>query len=297
MHGRVFLPAYLRAMVGYELRAVQFEGRALDPISALLQRAFPDARHFNTAVLDWQYRQNPLGTVRGFNAWCGDVLAGHYVTLPMRAIVDGQPERGLLSLNTATAPEHQGQGLFTRLANATYEQASEAGFGFVIGVSNALSTSGFIRRLGFQLVSPLKAMIGIGPIPRLDTDVRPGFMVERAPSTMAWRVKHPAYPYTSFTEKGRRFALSQRGQFGARYILGELDPSLPDLLPLERSKVMAKIWIGLDPAIHWRGSAYVNIPMRVRPSPLNLIFKDLTGKGRTLDANNVRFAPIDFDIL
>jgi hypothetical protein len=47
----------------------------------------------------------------------------------------------------------------------------------------------------------------------------------------------------------------------------------------------------------WRGKPWINIPMRFRPSPLNLIFKDLTGQGRTLDPGTVRFQALDFDVL
>jgi hypothetical protein len=40
---------------------------------------------------------------------------------------------------------------------------------------------------------------------------------------------------------------------------------------------------------------HINIPMRFRPSPLNLIFRDLTDGRRILDAPKVRFRAIDFD--
>ena len=47
----------------------------------------------------------------------------------------------------------------------------------------------------------------------------------------------------------------------------------------------------------WTSSAYLNVPMRLRPSPLNMIFKDLSGAARKLDASKVRMEAIDFDVL
>ena len=81
-------------------------------------------------------------------------------------------------------------------------------------------------------------------------------------------------------------------------MLGVRDLPLPDTsVPMEEGTVHRKIWIGLDPAMRWGGAAYLNIPLRFRPSPLNLIFKDLTGQGRVLDPARMRFDAMDFDIL
>jgi hypothetical protein len=53
-------------------------------------------------------------------------------------------------------------------------------------------------------------------------------------------------------------------------------------------------WIGLAPNARWSGIA-LRVPQSMRPSPLNLIFKDLTDAARTLDKSKVFFEAIDFD--
>lgn len=285
-------------MQDHALLPVEADDEKLGAMAGLLQTAFPGAAHFTRDVLRWQYRDNPDGQVVGFNAWAGHELAGHYVALPMRAVLEGREEKGLLSLNTATHPAHQGKGLFTRLARATYERAAAEGFGFVIGVANANSTHGFTKKLGFTLVSPLRAMIGMGPLPFRAGGPEPQFSHAWGAANLAWRLRHPAYPYSWKEERGHSLILSRRSQYGARYVLGVRPGSLPaGLLPVESGSVMRKVWIGLDPSMHWGGSAYLNIPMRFRPSPLNLIFKDLTAQGRQLDPARVRFDAMDFDIL
>ncbi len=284
-------------MSDYTLRPITTADADIEEMADLLRVVFPNAGHFTDEVVRWQYRENPDGEAVGFNAWDGGVLAAHYVTLPFAARVHGTQEKGLLSLNTATHPAHQGKGLFTRLANATYASGAERGYGFVIGVANANSTHGFTKKLGFQLVAPLRAMIGIGNLPFRagKNDVH----YERAwtEETLRWRSAHPGNAYTMKHAGKVDLLLSERRQFGARYVLGAYEDLPKNVAPIETRAVRRKVWIGRDPAMHWSGSLYANIPMRFRPSPLNLIFKDLTGKGRTLNPARVRFQAMDFDIL
>ncbi len=285
-------------MSAYDLRLLDLSPAGIASITALLRQVFPDARHFTEAVVRWEYVDNPDGAAVGFNAWMGEELAAHYVAIPLLARVSGREEKGLLSLNTATAPAHQGKGLFTKLADSTYSYASKHGFSFVIGVANANSTHGFVKKLGFQLVSPLRAMVGVGSLPASRSA---SLQYERLWHTEAlrWRLAHPLYRYTVKREGARRLLLSERSQFGARLLLGALDhAALTGIdLPAHQGPLPFRIWVGLDPGMRWSLRPFVNIPVGLRPSPLNLIFKDLTGQGRTLDPRQVRFQALDFDTL
>lgn len=285
-------------MSDHTLKPVTFSDADIVEIAALLRVVFPNARHFTDEAVGWQYRDGPDGPAVGFNAWEGAVLAAHYVTIPLVARVLGREERGLLSLNTATHPAHQGRGLFTKLANATYAHAQEMGFSFVVGVANASSTHGFLKKLGFQLVSPLRAMIGIGPLPYRAPSAPVDLERVWSDAALRWRLAHPVYPYMIKRSGALHLVLSERSQSGARYVLGAYpDQRFDGCAPMETGGVCMKAWIGLDPAMRWSGSAYLNVPMRFRPSPLNLIFKDLTGQDRRLSADRVRFQAMDFDIL
>ncbi|MCB0785046.1 MAG: hypothetical protein KDC02_12660 [Flavobacteriales bacterium] len=91
--------------------------------------------------------------------------------------------------------------------------------------------------------------------------------------------------------------LSERRMKGFRFLLYTTSEGLDgDGLPMTKAPVR-KAWIGLGPGYGWGGSAYLNVPMKQRPSPLNLIFKDLTGAGRRLDPARTCFQAIDFDTL
>lgn len=279
----------------YKFATLDLSKEGVAAITHLLQEVFPGAMHFNQKVVDWEYNLNPDGKAVGFNAWAGNELAGHYVTIPLLALVDGKKEKGLLSLNTATHANHRGKGLFTQLANKTYEYAHGQGYGFVVGVANANSTPGFTRKLGFQLVGPLRAMYGMGPLPFREGPDVVHYGRVWSKEALEWRLSHPSYTYQ--VHEGRfNTIFSKQGKMGARYVLGNTLSPIPS--GVERTKkIPLKIWIGLDERMNWRSSLYRNIPMRFRPSPLNLIFKDLSGNNRKLDPTRVRFQAIDFDTL
>src|SRR5437016_3089868 len=81
-----------------------------------LSEVFKGTTKYSEDFLDWQYYQNPQGNVVGYDAYLGDQLAAHYVTIPVLFLYEGKEVKGLLSLNTATHEKHQGKGLFTKLA-------------------------------------------------------------------------------------------------------------------------------------------------------------------------------------
>lgn len=275
---------------------IEFDQQALAGYSALFAACFPGTDKFTTRYLDWLYVQNPDGPAFGFDAWEGDVLAAHYVCVPARASIDGRQVRVLLSLNTATHPQFQGQGLFTRLAAMTYEAAAVSGYDAVYGVANANSTPGFVRKLGFQLVRPLEALVGVGRIGRrADAPVVPAFERVWSDAALAWRCASPSNPV------GRR----QRGaawQFHApafgRWVsaYAELTPPSPlRLVPDHAPAAPLRLFLGLLPDAERRFRGYIEIPKRVRPSPLNLIFRSLSAPGSQLDPTRIRFSFLDFD--
>lgn len=282
---------------GYELRPVEVSDAGLAACGRLLRRVFPHAPQFTDRYLAWQYEQNPAGLVVGFNAFAGDQLAGHYVTLPVVARLGGETVRGLLSLNTATHPDHQGKGLFTSLAEATYAAGADAGYAFVTGVANANSTPGFVRKLGFDLVSPLDARIGVGPVGLARSPSAVGFEREWDQATLRWRLANPSARYR-LHESGKRLTVkAATDRPGVAALLGSFDPALrPDgVADGSIGTRPITLWIGLDPDVAASRRAYGRVPQRFRPSPLNLIHRSLAGSNEHLRADEVRVRALDFD--
>ena len=285
-----------------EDRPLEFGGRELAEVSRVLSSVFAGFTHLTPGYLAWSYCENPVGSAVGRNAWDGERLAAHYVTLPLRARLFGAEARGVLSLHTATDPAYQGQGLFTRLAEATYADAAAAGYDFVVGVANASSTPGFVRKLGFQLVSPLDVRIGLGsPPPPSAAAQGPCFERLWDENELEWRFGCPARAYRRTAGAGGFTVYAPTGRFGIWVELVSLPAeeciaqSALGKLPRLGVQNPVRLWMGLDGSREWFGRPWLPLPEFARPSPLNLIYRDLREPGRTLDPAHVRFSAIDFD--
>lgn len=254
--------------------------------SELLSSVFFNTNKFTVDFLNWQYAINPNGKVVGFDAYQGDTLAGHYVTIPVSYFIDGKIRKGLLSLNTATHAEHRGKGLFTQLANRTYEEAKKLGYEFVIGVANQNSTHGFLKKLGFYLIAPLIVKTGIGTI-NFDKNLNYLANPNWTKQSLNWRLTNPEANY--FNNKGNVYSKTDKKGFHAQLFSGT-----DNELELISKSPTFKLWIGLAKDLKCRG-LFFNLPKRLKPSPLNLIFKDLNGNLPKINKEDILFELIDFD--
>lgn len=275
-------------MTEYTFSSSQTDAQSIQRYAELLSLVFPETNKYTAAFLDWQYAQNPDGPVRGMDAFLGTTLAAHYVTIPLNAVMQGKTYRGLLSLNTATHPQHQGKKLFTRLAELTYEAAALDGFDFVIGVANANSTPGFIRKLGFTLIAPLDVKIGVGKFP-VPTAAFSGFEAVHTPAKISWKLQQPGNAYY-VVKGGEHPVLYTPTSYPA------IDAQMGVITSPHQPKSFGKpvtLWIGLDPTVS-APMRFVNLPERFKPSPLNLIFKSLNGMP-VPSKQEIRFGLMDFD--
>lgn len=274
---------------------VQNDPATLAQYGALFAACFPGTDKFTPSYLDWLYVANPDGAAVGYDAWDGERLAAHYVCVPARAWVEGQEVRVLLSLNTATHPDYQGKGLFTKLAAMTYEAGAGAGFDGCYGVANANSTPGFVRKLGFQLVRPLEARVGLGRLRHAPKPAAASLSFERSWSldALAWRCANPHNRVHGRKAGGRlQFHAAALGHIPA---YAELDADRLPVVPDGGAPSPLRLFIGLTPDATSRYWNYASIPMRLRPSPLNLIWRAFTPRVPQLDASRIQFTFLDFD--
>lgn len=268
-----------------------YSREALSQLVILMKASFPDC-DFKEDYYGWQYMDNPLGRVVSYNAYAEDAsLAAHYAAIPIKMQLDGKEEIGLLSLNTATHPAHQGNRLFTKLADLTYKKAAELGYKFVIGVANANSTHGFLKYLNFYLVAPLEFKVGIGDIFKHANSIEKN-KVYYDECILKWRLNNPEFKYT----------------YGGHSIYGERkEPlfhasvaSLPEIvdqkqLGLKKAIDIFNIYVGLG--LDKKGGLYFDLPKFIKRSPFNLIFRDLTdGTLPKITKDNIFFQLLDYDV-
>jgi GNAT superfamily N-acetyltransferase len=278
---------------------IRTDAAALAQYGALFTACFPMTDKFTPRYLEWLYVANPDGRAVGYDAWDGERLAAHYVCIPARAWVEGRDVPVLLSLNTATHPDYQGKGLFTKLAAMTFEAGAAQGFDGVYGVANANSTPGFVRKLGFQLVRPLEARIGVGSLRHAPKAAPDALSFERnwSADALRWRCANPHNRVFMRNGGGKlRFHAAASGHKLPAY--AELDAGAIPLPAQEQTAPMLsplRLFIGLAPdasSSYWN---YASIPMSLRPSPLNLIYRSFAPRVAGLDPARIAFSFLDFD--
>ena len=275
----------------YIIKYGEYDDHLLLSIVNLFHDSFPWTDKFTKEYLIWQYLDNPNGTVVSYNAWTQEgELAAHYAAIPIKMIIGGQEEYGLLSLNTATHPEHQGQGLFVKLASATYDFAKENGYKFVIGVANENSTHGFLKRLGFELIAPLDVKIGFGDA-YVNTIPDGMNRVKYDGNYLSWRLRCPQYSYTA--KDGTIYGSIDKPLFHTAVAKMPEGIAATDL-GLKKTLNIFNLYIGLGTKL---GGFYFNLPKFVKRSPFNLIFKDLTNGGLPkITKDNIFFQLLDYDV-
>ena len=259
---------------------------------------FLNVSKFYLNYLQWLYRDNPDGIVMGFDAYDNEKLVAHYACVPSPVLLHGRKSKSLLSLNTATHPDYQRKGLFATLASMTYEHATKLQFDFVYGIANASSTSGLVNKLGFQLVAPLEARIGIGRLPIEDNEAvlhRAAFQKFWDLPGMTWRLGNPTNRVyvTKFADGTVGLHAATGIPFLRAYTECFLD--FPVTVSRSISIIAPRLFIGLLPGTSFKYTTYQSIPKCVRPSPLNLIYLNLQNSGAMIEAHSVFFSFLDFD--
>jgi GNAT superfamily N-acetyltransferase len=281
----------IRIQKEYDIKPLELSQRALREVMDLFFRGGGSISG-DWTFLDWQYNQNPAGKAIGFNAYHRGKLVAHYAVIPVKVTLFGSETLGVLSINTRTDSEHQGQGLFTQLAHLTYERAKQSGHEFVVGVANQNSVYGFTKKLGFQHVGLLETRM-VAKLPSSLTEI-----LDYEPvwdqASVVWRLGNPQQHYQFKRLGDKAFIFGRSSRF--RTLMGEIDAvKVPrDLIELTPSANPFKLWIGISSNTVWTHSLSIKIPQGLKKVPLNLIFRDLVGN-RTINSNAVKFWAMDFD--
>jgi GNAT superfamily N-acetyltransferase len=295
----------------------------LEATAELLSQVFPDSHVASTEYLRWLYLESPFGPVIETNLDDDRGRVGHYALVPVTIARDGVDHPAALSLDTAVHERARGGGVFVKLGASTIERAAELGVESVVGVANASSTPGFERRLDFELLTPLPASVML-PLPGstaaiTSRDVHAG-EPHRAlgevesllgvpargegrrwtAETLAWRLRRPGASYAlhrsskllavtcAARRAGVRVAIVLK-VFAAAALSGAEARALVTAACRHHRAPLA-LHVGLNDLVDFRGIA---LPGRLRPSPLNLIYRSLVTPAR--EASIARFEFLDFD--
>lgn len=264
---------------------------------ALYQKCFPRAVHLNVDYLKWLYQDNPSGHILGADAYYKDEIVGQVAAIPSEYFLNGRKSRGLLAVNVAVHPKFQGRYLFKKLGLKMCEYAAEADYEFVIGVANKAATPGWVRQMGFQLVQPLEARIGLGSlyINWQNVSLQEHFSHVWSDKKLAWRIINPNN--SVLLQRRDNKIQCYAHAIGSISAYAELPGStmLPRCMSKKKFLFTPRLFLGLVPQGGCQFYNYKNIPQQFRPSPLNLIYRSLNQKVERLEKDHISFSFLDFD--
>ncbi len=277
----------------------------LKQVSNLLNLVFPKQNYINYDYLNWLYKKNPEGKAITYNAIYNGKIIAHYAVIPVTYILFNEKVRGCLSLNTAVIDKYNRMGIFTKLANKTYKTAFDLGYEYIFAIANAASTPGFLKKLNFQFVGALdvyfkhKFNLSYNLNKYVSTSYKEFHFYNHWDSKkFYWRVTKPNAKYKYHNSDSYKL-YNPTNLYGLDVCLFEfiddIDMSkiLKELnLPKVRNLFPIYMWIGLNGNTKNR---LLNLPKYFKPSPLNLVFKDLTKRNRVLDSDKVKISVLDFD--
>ncbi len=287
----------------------------LDDATELLDLELPDPRFVDSSYLRWAYRENPLGrAVERYQQIPSNgsaELVAHYVNVPRRYRgPGGERTNGGWSLNAVVKTGHQRSRHFQRLGKEIYEEEAANGWSFVIGVTNAKSTGAVVKYMGWKLQAPLPVKV-IHPIGRgrprkrvshtrvtdewldsadfsdlcatVDRHTVDGWATDYTPDVLRWRLACPntRYAVHIFDDMVLITTRSSLGPIPACVIL-KIFPLVGGGSPLDATRAIRSatrwhraafaVYAGFNGSVTVRG---IVPPMRLRPSPLNLVVRRL----------------------
>lgn len=161
-----------------EFTVRRFQDADEEPVVALLAESLGWATDdLHTRFFRWKHRENPFGPSPGWVAVTADgTVVGFRTFLRWELEEHGRVFRAVRAVDTATAPSHRGQGVFSSLTRHALDALAGEGVDFVFNTPNAQSRGGYLK-LGWE------------PAGRLQVRARPASI--RAPARML-RARAPA---------------------------------------------------------------------------------------------------------
>jgi hypothetical protein len=102
----------------------------------------------------WEFLQNPVKPISIMLAWHGERLVRHYAVNPVRAWAQDKELLVALSLDTMTDEDYGKRGIFSETGKCLYDQIVTNSVSFIFGFPNAKSIGGFLKHLGWHIISP-----------------------------------------------------------------------------------------------------------------------------------------------
>ena len=289
----------------------------------LLDHELPDSRFVDNSYLRWLYDENPYGPAIQRHEDENGVRIGHYALIPQEYRNADGPTPNMFSLNAVTRSGTQRKGLFTKLGLEIYDEATDNGRTFAIGVCNEKSIGAVVKYMGWRNAGPLPVRLcppldagGRVEHHRVDAAFLAGADFARVaadlddapardwtnrytPTELTWRLSRPHAQYVMHVGE-ELVAISTRDKrFGVpAAVLLKFLPRGNRSGPISARRMIAAacrfhrapyaVYAGWNAHVPVRG---VRTPLRLQPSPLYLILRSFDPG---IDQNQLRLDTYEF---
>lgn len=256
---------------------------------------------FSSEFLDWLYNQNPNGKAIVNNVYEGEKIIAHFALVPILVMYQKEIYKSALSVFTAVDKNNRGLYFFHKLASKSFDIAKSNGIRFIIGVTNEISSKLFVKCFNFKMISPLEVKIGLSKFNEKN-NLPHNFQIFKDKKTLYWRLNNPRFKYQIYKQKNQKEPIifnnhyklfkMHMGFFSANDLDFKYETcfkkTIYNLNPFN-------MWIGLNNNLEDKLMSF-NFPEILKPSPLNLIIKDLNSNETNLSKKDIKFNLIDFEI-
>ena len=167
-----------------------------------------------------------------------------------------------------------------------------------MSVANEISSELYVKCFKFKLISPLAVKIGLSKFQEKN-NLPHKFEILRDKTTLEWRLSNPRFKYQIYKENEKCII------FNNNYKLFKMNMGYISNKDLDlQNKIISKDTYNLNPFNMWIGlnnnlkntKMSFNFPEILKPSPCNLIIKDLESKETKIRKEDIRFNLIDYEM-
>tara|TARA_B100001540_G_scaffold124091_1_gene110634 strand:+ start:35 stop:883 length:849 start_codon:yes stop_codon:yes gene_type:complete len=262
----------------------------------LYRRCFKNYPHYkNEKYLEWLYNDNPVGNFIGIDAIDNGLEIGQVGGIPYEFNYNGNKIKILQSINVCVDQKYRGKKLFSEMATRLENYARDENYSFIIAIANKLATPAWLNSISMKFLSQLDVLIGYGDLGIKDLVLQENdFYSLWNQARITWRKNNPYNKVSINNEKKIKFISPSILSF--IQVFSYL-PNDNTSIVFDKKKFnffLPHLFIGLIPKKNNK-NLFFKVPNFLKPSPLNFLYKDISGKNSIIDVKKCFFSYLDFD--
>jgi len=182
-------------------KIIKFKKTQLPEIIKLYKKAY--GRTKSASYFEYRLLNSPYGKPIIFLMKFQKEIIGFYAIHPIKLCINNKSVLGGYSYLTMTHPNYTGKGIFTKLANKTFDEAKKRKFRFIYGFANKNSFPGFIKNLGFKQIKPIN-YLGI-TLKKLPISNLTGIDIQQNPPKKIWFDYNLKNKFHIFLDRNEKF--------------------------------------------------------------------------------------------